>query len=248
MTEMEKREGMQEPALRQEEQRRVENEQRAQLMEQQGRTRPPSTVLVQNDLAQITVDQWGQRGEFTRGIIVSRGEAEQAGFDFDHAVRVGAIRLLTHAEARQGSWPTTTPLDVAGYPDEDFQRGMQFHAGVVTELPRTVTTEQGPPEPPHLAKPTIPFQGQDQPAARPIEVADARAAETAGMQTARVIPTSAGMAFATPQESEEVARAEEEGQPAQVAESDVRQQEEQQQSGEQSPANEQRVQRRGRRE
>jgi hypothetical protein len=182
----------------------------------------PSTLRAEGDLAQVMVDQWGHKGEFLHGQIVKLSELNPEHYDAKHALRVGALRLLTEAEAR--SLPTTNALDYNGMPDEDHARAMRFHAGIVEEQPQTVTTEQGPPEPREFAKPTIEYTGPNQEAARPVRVVgSAEEARAAGAQQAQVVATSSGPAFATPEEAEEQRAAE---------------------AGE--PANEQRVQRRGR--
>jgi hypothetical protein len=219
--------------------------------------RPPSTVRLVDDRAQVVVDTWGHRGEFVRGQILERGEAEQAGFDWDHALRVGAIRQLTEAEARQGSVPGTMPLNLQGEADQDFIRAMRFHSGMSDTLPETVTTEQGPPEPPQFAKPTIEYQGPNQePPARPVRVASAQEAERAGAEQPRIVPTPSGPAFATREEQEEILKREEQGQSPSQAErgaaADLQQ--EQSVSGDvgnispESQERQQRVVRRGRRE
>lgn len=173
----------------------------------------PSTIRLVEDQAQVLVDTWGHRGEFVRGHILSRADADKAGFDWDHAVTVGAIRLLTEAEVR--SLPTTFSALADGSPDEGLARATRYHSGILDTLPETVTTEQGPPEPPEFAKPTIEYTGPNQEAARPVRVAGSpQEAEQAGAQTPPVVATPSGPAFATPEEAEEQRAAAEAGEPA----------------------------------
>lgn len=162
--------------------------------------RAPSTVRTVPDLAQVMVDQWGHRGEFTRGQVIDLGQLDSAHYDREHAVRVGAVRMLTEAEARAwgpGSSPTSPTLD-DGSLDLDHQRAMQFGAGISPDLGRTVTTGQGPAEPAEFAKPTLPGPTGEanQPAARPVVVVDSAAeAETEGARAARIVATPSGPAF-----------------------------------------------------
>jgi hypothetical protein len=177
-----------------------------------GTPQAPSAIRTVPDLAQVQVDLWGHKGEFVRGTIVSRAEADEAKFDWDHAVRMGAIRLLTEAEKR--SLPTTFSALADGSPDEGLARAGRFHAGLYDDLPETVTTGQGP---------AMPAGINDEPG-RPVRVVGSpEEARAAGAQQAQVVATPSGPAFATPEEVEEQRAVE---------------------SGE--PANEQRVQRRGR--
>lgn len=152
-----------------------------------GTPRAPSAVRTVPDQAVVAVDLWGHKGEFIRGMALTRADADEAGFDWDHAVRVGALRLLTEAEVR--SLPTTFVANDDGTVDEEFARGTRYYAGLPVDVPETITGEQGPAERAEFAKPTLPFTGNDQPAARPIRTSGAdqpvtsaspRAARTAG--------------------------------------------------------------------
>jgi hypothetical protein len=162
----------------------------------------PSAVRKVEDEAQVAVDQWGHTGEFVRGDFVTRGLAKERGFDFDHAVRMGALRLLTEAEMR--SRPHTHGFDALGNADEDFGRTMRFHAGMPEELPRTVTTAESYPEPKEFAKPTLPAVEGGMPPARPVEVVgSAHEAENANAGLFTPVQTESGQpAFATPEETE----------------------------------------------
>lgn len=160
----------------------------------QPQTAGPSTVATVDHLAQVMVDQWGHRGEYIKGDILDRGALNPAHYDWDHAVRMGVLRLLTHAEAR--SWPTTTPLDDTGGVDQDHRRAMRYAAGISPDVPRTVTTASGPPEPAEFAKPTLAGPDNNQEAARPVVVVDsALEAETEGTRALRTVATSSGPVY-----------------------------------------------------
>lgn len=160
-------------------------------------TRTPSPVRLQDELLQVLVDQWGHRGEFMRGMILRRSEIDTAQYDVESALARNVVRKLTEAEAR--SLPLTTALDENGEIDLDHARAMQFHAGVQTDVPRTVTTASGPAEPDHLSK--DPQWPEDQQALRPVVVVDNPVvAETEGARAARVVATPAGAVFESPEE------------------------------------------------
>jgi hypothetical protein len=166
-------------------------------------TTGPSTIRLVDDQAQVLVDTWGHRGEFVRGHILSRVDADKAGFDWDHAVTVGAIRLLTEAEVR--SLPTTFSALADGSPDEGLARATRYHSGILDEVPQTVTTGQGS---------AMPAGINDEPG-RPVRVVgSAEEARAAGAQQAQVVATPSGPAFATPEEAEEQRAAAEAGEPA----------------------------------
>lgn len=149
----------------------------------------PSSVTTVDHLAQVMVDQWGHRGEFIKGQILNRNDINPDHYDWDAAVARGSVRLLTEAEAR--SWPTTTPEGFG--PDE--LAASRFNAGIVEDA-ETVTTAQDQAEPAEFAKPTLAYNGPDQPAARPIRVASAEEAMAAGSRTRRTVATPAGPVYA----------------------------------------------------
>lgn len=176
------------------------------------RPRAPSSLRAEGDLAQVTVDQWGHKGEFLRGDIVKLSELNPEHYDAQHALRMGVVRLLSEAEAR--SLPTTRALEFNLEPDEDHTRAMRFHAGIPEDVPQTITTEQGPPEPRELSKPTVEYSGPNDPAPRPVIVAGSpEEVRQAAPQERPVVATPSGPAFATPEEAEEQ-RAAEAGEPA----------------------------------
>lgn len=159
----------------------------------------PSAVRTVDNEAQVMVDQWGHKGEYVRGDFVKRSDAEGHGFDFDHAVRMGTLRLLTEAEMR--SRPHTHGFDALGNADPDFERTMRFHAGMPEEMPKTVTTADSYPEPKEFAKPTLPTV-QGMPAGRPVEVVgSAQEAENANANLFTQVQTQSGTpAFAMPED------------------------------------------------
>lgn len=170
----------------------------------EARANAPSTVRSSPDLVQVMVDQWGHRGEFTRGMILNIGDINPAHYDVEHAINVGALRRLSEAEARPESWPLTVPLDAQGHADEAHRAAMRYSAGITQDVARTVTTEQGQAEPAEFSKPTLPGPENNQPAARPIVTASALEAETEGARATRVEATSGGMAYS--QDMERVRR------------------------------------------
>jgi hypothetical protein len=159
----------------------------------------PSSVRTVDHLAQVMVDEWGYRREFIKGDILDRSKVEAAHYDWDHAIARGVIRPLTEAEAR--SYPTTTPEGFG--PDE--RAATRYNAGIVDDA-ETVTTEGGPAEPAEFAKPTLAGPTNNQPAARPIRVASAQEAESAGAQTRRTVATPAGPVYAAANDHSETAR------------------------------------------
>jgi hypothetical protein len=125
----------------------------------------PSAVRTVDDVAQVMVDQWGHRGEFYKNQIVHRGDLDAAAYDWEHAVRVGAIRPLTHAEARvwAASASPNSPLNPDGSLDLDHQAAMRIGAGIPLEQPQTITPAAGPAEPAEFSK-----SNNDLPPPRPI--------------------------------------------------------------------------------
>lgn len=132
----------------------------------------PSAVRTQKDLAQVMVDQWGHRGEFIRGMIIRLADLNPAHYDLEHALSLGVIRLLSEAEARvwRNTASSTSPTNADGSLDEAHRDRSRFDAGIPTEIPETVTTAQGQPEPAEFSKPTIAFTGDNQPSPRPVRV------------------------------------------------------------------------------
>jgi hypothetical protein len=159
--------------------------------------RRPSSVRLQDELLQVMVDQWGHRGEYTRGMIVRRSSINAAHYDVDSALMRGVVRRLTEAEARPESLPLTTALDDNGEVDLDHARAMQFHAGIPPEAPRTVTVGQGPPEPAEFSKDA----SNAAPAARPIVEVGSVEEVDAAARPPEIVATPAGPAFAAPQET-----------------------------------------------
>jgi hypothetical protein len=180
----------------------------------QERVRAPSTIDLVEDQAQVMVDTWGHTGEIIKGMIVNRADAESAGYDWDHALRVGAIRLLTEAEARPESHPTTFATLADGSPDHGLRRSTRFHSGFVDGADHvTITTPSGPAEPAEFAKPTIDSGLQGDPP-YPIQVVGSpEEVQAATPRAPEVVPTQSGSAYATAEEAE-AQRAAEAGEPA----------------------------------
>lgn len=168
------------------------------------RPRAPSSIRPEGDLATVLVDQWGHRGEFLRGDIVKLSELNPDHYDAQHALDLGVLRLLTEAEARAESHPTTTALDFNLERDEDHARALRFHAGLSEDVPQTITTGSGPAEPQEFAKPTIQYTGPEQPAARPIVVVGSAEEVQAVTPAERpAVPTSSGPGYATDEQMAE---------------------------------------------
>jgi hypothetical protein len=117
------------------------------------------------DSAVVLVDQWGHRGEFLRGDIVQLSDLNPNEYDAQSALDRGVIRLLSEAEIAR---PPTTHSIEGG---ESSAASMRAAAGFSDEVPTTVTTAQGPAEPPELSKPTIAFTGTNDPAPHPVQIA-----------------------------------------------------------------------------
>lgn len=143
--------------------------------------RAPSAVRTVDNVAQVMVDQWGHRGEFFKNQIVHRGDLDAAAYDWEHAVRVGALRPLTQAEARvwAASASPNSPLNPDGSLDTDHQAAMRIGAGIPLEQPQTITPAQGPAEPAEFSK-----SDNDQPPPRPIVEAGTSTAPPAGQTAA----------------------------------------------------------------
>jgi hypothetical protein len=170
--------------------------------------RAPSTIDLVEDQAQVMVDTWGYKGELIKGMIISRADVESGGYDWNHALRVGAIRLLTEAEARPESHPTTFSALADGSPDHGLRRSTRYHSGLVDGADHvTITTGSGPAEPAEFAKPTIDAGVKGDP---PYPITVVGSAEEVAKATPRMpetVATPTGSAYAT---NEETAAAESE--------------------------------------
>lgn len=168
------------------------------------RRRAPSAIRPEGDLAQIMVDQWGHKGEFVRGDIIKLSELNPDHYDAKHALNTGVLRMLTEAEARPESHPTTIALDFNLNPDEDHSRALRFHAGLPDDVPQTITSGQGPPEPAEFIKPTAAYSGPNDPSPRPVVVVGSPEEVRAATPAERtVVPTSSGPGYATDEEMAE---------------------------------------------
>lgn len=116
------------------------------------------------DLAVVLVDQWGHRGEFLRGDIVRLSELDSNSYDAKSALDRNVIRLLTDVEV---VLPPTTHSIEGG---DSFATAMRFHSGFADDVPTTITTASGAAEATEFSKPTVPFTGDSQPAARPVQI------------------------------------------------------------------------------